>query len=72
MPDLRSSPGYQVLGQNHDWWPEKAREIAQRAVKNPPLVLTEADAGRIIDQMLARQRAEREAREAAARAKEVA
>lgn len=62
-----SRPGYQVLGQNHDYWPEKAVERAQRDVRHKPISLSTEDCDRIITEMLDRQRKEREAREAAKR-----
>lgn len=47
-------PGYQVLGSNHDWWPERAVERAQRAVKHPPIVLTDEDCRRFVDGLFAK------------------
>lgn len=53
-------PGYDTLGWNQDFWPEKAAERAQREVKNPPIVFTHEDCVRHIDAMLARMKREHE------------
>lgn len=65
-------PGYQVLGSNHDWWPEKAVERHMREVKVPMIVLTREDCERHIDILMESSRKAREEREAAVHAKAVA